>query len=70
MTGYGTGDWNWGASELLVMGLMMIVVWGGLIALVVWAIRGIHGASRGATFKSRQQGTQADQTTPTHRPAS
>lgn len=38
MMGYFTdfGAWGWGA---LVMWLMMIVFWGAIIALIVWAIR-------------------------------
>ena len=34
--GWGSGGWvSW-----LVMSLMMLVFWGGLIALAVWSIRG------------------------------
>jgi putative membrane protein len=38
MMWYGWGSGGWGAW--LLMTLMMLVFWGGLIALVVWAIRG------------------------------
>jgi putative membrane protein len=35
-------DWNdgWGAGTWLVMILMMLVFWGGLIAVIVLAVRG------------------------------
>ena len=34
--GWGSGSWvSW-----LVMSLMMLVFWGGLVALIVWAVRG------------------------------
>lgn len=34
--GWGSGSWvSW-----LLMSVMMLVFWGGIIALVVWAIRG------------------------------
>jgi putative membrane protein len=38
MMWYGWDSGGWGAW--LPMTLMMLVVWGGLIALVVWAVRG------------------------------
>lgn len=33
--------WNdgWGAGGWIAMSLMMVVFWGGLIALVVWLVR-------------------------------
>jgi putative membrane protein len=36
------GDWN--AWEWVVMSLMMVLFWGGLIALVAWIV---HNAGRG-----------------------
>lgn len=40
MMGYFTnvGAWGWGA---LVMWLLMIVFWGAIIALIVWAVRSV-----------------------------
>jgi putative membrane protein len=38
MMWWGWGDGGW--VSWLVMTLMMLVFWGGIIALVVWAIRG------------------------------
>ena len=35
MWGWGSGGW----ISLVVMSLMMVVFWGGLVALTVWAIR-------------------------------
>ena len=32
-------DGGWGAGQWVVMSLMMLVFWGGLIALVVWLFR-------------------------------
>ena len=29
----------WGAGDWLLMSLMMVVFWGGLVALVVWLVR-------------------------------
>ena len=34
MHGYG-----WGAGDWLAMSVMMLVFWGGLAALLVWAVR-------------------------------
>lgn len=36
--------WNgdWGVGGWIAMSLMMLVFWGGLIALVVWLIRSSH----------------------------
>lgn len=36
--------WNgdWGVGSWIAMSLMMIVFWGGLIALVVWLVRSSH----------------------------
>lgn len=39
MTGDGWGGWIWG-------GLMMVVFWGGLIALVVFLVRGARPPER------------------------
>jgi putative membrane protein len=38
---YGGGGWNW-----LWMTLMMLIFWGGVIALAVWAIRSGLGSRR------------------------
>jgi putative membrane protein len=36
---YGSGGWSW-----LWMTLMMVIFWGGVIAVAVWAIRSALGA--------------------------
>lgn len=33
-------DGGWGVGAWIAMSLMMVVFWGGLIALVVWLVRG------------------------------
>ena len=38
---YGGGGWNW-----LWMTLMMLIFWGGVIAVAVWAIRSGLGSRR------------------------
>ena len=50
MMGYYNGDW--GVGEWLAMSAMMLVFWGSVIALVVWAARsfgsgGQQSSSRG-----------------------
>lgn len=45
MWGNGT---SWGVVGWMMMGLMMVVFWGGAIALTVWIVRrGLHGARAG-----------------------
>lgn len=61
MMGYGYGDGDWGAGGWLVMIVMMVVFWGLLIGVVVWALRGARSGSGGTTFESGRL-TQADQT--------
>jgi putative membrane protein len=41
MWNYGSGGWGW-----LWMTVIMLVFWGGLIALAVWAIRSGLGSRR------------------------
>jgi putative membrane protein len=41
MWNYGSGGWGW-----LWMTVIMLVFWGGLIAVVVWAIRSGLGSRR------------------------
>lgn len=44
---YGDRDiwWAWGFGHMLFGGLMMIVFWGGIIALIVLLVRWLGGAS-------------------------
>jgi putative membrane protein len=44
-------DGGWGAGGWLVMSLMMVVLWGGLIALLVWLVQSISSGT-----DSRQTG--------------
>lgn len=39
---WGDGGWNWIGG-----GLMMLILWGGLVALVVFLVRGRAGPSNG-----------------------
>ena len=39
-------DGNWGVGEWLAMGAMMLVFWGLLIGLVIWAIRSFRNNDR------------------------
>ena len=43
-------DWGFGWGGMLFGGLMMIVFWGGLIALIVLAIRGFTGNSNRSDY--------------------
>ena len=38
-------DGSWGAGQWLVMSLTMLLFWGGLTALIVWAVRSSRGTS-------------------------
>jgi len=44
MMGWDYGLWGWG--WMIFGSLMMIVFWGGLIALIVLAVRGLTGAGK------------------------
>jgi putative membrane protein len=48
----GYNDGNWGVGAWLVMGSMMLIFWGLVIALVVWAVR----SSRSGGQRSLPQG--------------
>jgi putative membrane protein len=48
----GYNDGNWGAGEWLAMGTMMLVFWGLVIGLVVWAVR----SSRSGDQRGRPEG--------------
>ncbi len=39
-------DYGWGWGWMIFGGLMMIVFWGGLIALIVLAVRGLMGGGQ------------------------
>lgn len=43
-SGWGHG-WDWGWGGMMFGGVMMIVFWGGLIALIVLAVRSFGGGS-------------------------
>ena len=40
-------DGDWGAWGWVAMSLMMLVFWGGLVAMVVWLVRGTGGTRVG-----------------------
>ena len=46
--GYG-GDWGWGFGHMAFGGLTMLLVWGGIIVLIVLAIRWLGTGSSGAS---------------------
>jgi len=46
MMGYYDGDW--GVGEWSAMGAMMLVFWGSVIVLVVWAARSFRSGDRQA----------------------
>jgi len=58
----GYDDANWGATEWLAMSVMMLLFWGLLIGLVVWAVRTLRtdgersarGEMDGAAFQRRR----------------
>jgi putative membrane protein len=52
MWGNGWGGWVFGA-------LMMVLFWGGLVALVVLAVRGWGGGQRGGSGESRSPDARA-----------
>lgn len=41
----GYNDASWGAAEWLTMSVMMLLFWGLLAGLVVWAVRSLRPAS-------------------------
>ena len=45
---------GWGASEWLVMSLMMLIFWGALVAGAVWLARNTRRPLRHATTGARQ----------------
>lgn len=53
MMGYGWGGW-------LVGGLVMLLFWGGLIALVIFTIRALAGANQNKSTKSPSGETALD----------
>ena len=53
MMGYGWGGW-------LVGGLVMLLFWGGLIALVVFTIRALAGANQNKSTKAPSGETALD----------
>jgi putative membrane protein len=42
------GDWGWGWIGFLVMIFFMVIFWGAIIFLVVWAVRQLSGRSGGS----------------------
>ena len=41
------GDWNWGGGWWIIMPIMMVLFWGGIIAVAVWGIRQFAGGRDG-----------------------
>jgi putative membrane protein len=42
----GDGGWDMGSGWWIVMPIMMVIIWGGVIALAVWGIRQFTGGRR------------------------
>lgn len=55
----GYDDANWGAAEWVAMSLMMLLFWGLLIGLVVWAVRSLRAG--GESIQPRDAGGRADE---------
>lgn len=53
MMGYGWGGW-------LIGGLVMLLLWGGLIALVVFSLRAFTGTNRNKTTQTPSGETALD----------
>jgi putative membrane protein len=53
-------DGGWGPGEWILMSVMMVVFWGGLIALVVWLVRSV-GVNQHAAQTSTSSTARADQ---------
>lgn len=43
--GYWGHGWGWGAGHLVFGGLMMVLFWGGIILVIVLAVRWLGGGS-------------------------
>ena len=52
---------GWDAGDWLAMSLMMIVFWGLVIALVVWAVRSTHSDRRGADRPTGEPAKRANE---------
>jgi putative membrane protein len=52
---------GWDAGDWLAMSLMMIVFWGLVIALVVWAVRSTHSDRSGTDRPTGECATRADE---------
>lgn len=47
--GYGHYGWEWGWGHMIFGSLMMVLFWGGIILIIVLAVRWLgHGPSHGA----------------------
>jgi len=55
----GYDDANWGTTEWLSMSVMMLLFWGLLIGLVVWAVRSFR--SEGESVQPPDGGGRADE---------
>lgn len=51
-------DWNWGWGAMMAGGLGMLVFWGLVLGLVVWAVRGFGGSNPQHPPSSTQPGSQ------------
>lgn len=43
--GYWGYGWDWGFGHMMFGGLMMLLFWGGLIVLIIFAVRWLGGSS-------------------------
>ena len=51
----------WGAGDWLLMSLMMVLFWGGLVALVVWLVRSVRDEPPKGTDSSPSPTQRADE---------
>ncbi len=58
-SGWGHG-WDWGWGHMLSGGLMMILFWGGIILVIVFAVRALGGGSSHSTSPATSRNKALD----------
>ncbi len=51
-------DWNWGWGAMMVGGFGMLVFWGLVLGVIVWAVRGFAGVNPQHPSSGAQPGSQ------------
>ena len=57
-------DWGFGWGGMVLGGLMMVVFWGGLIALLVLAVRSFSGNSNTSGYSGNRDASSSAMQTP------